>query len=256
MHVVVIGRQGSGKGTQCARLAEHLGVPHISTGDLFRVAVRRRTDLGLRIQRYLRDGELVPEGLALAVLADRLAEDDTTERGFVLDGFPRTVGQARRLTELIGPANLDVVFELAVPEAVVVRRMLERRVCVDCANVESVADLDDVATGCSRCGGALKTREDDAEPVIRRRLELFEARTAPLMRWFESAGLLTRIDGVGPPDLIARRFLDALPSAGTADDRGAPADRGVAPGARPALASGSAVNAALLPVVPPMWASF
>ncbi len=248
MRVVVIGRQGSGKGTQCARLAAYLGVAHISSGDLFREAVAAETQLGAQLRPYLASGELVPEGLALAVLAERLRLDDATGAGFVLDGFPRTLSQARRLAAMIAPAHLDAVFELSVPEPVVLQRLLDRRICADCCGVESVAVGRDEAPPCSRCGGALVTRDDDAEPVIRRRLQLYEAETAPLTRWYRAAGVLTRIDGVGPPDVVGERFVDALPPARDARGPGGPDPDPP----RAMLPAGSLVGA-LAPVVPPLW---
>ena len=253
MRLVVLGRQGSGKGTQCARLSAELSIAHVSTGDLLRAAVERRTALGRRVERFLQLGELVPEDLALAVLSDRLAQDDVSDRGFVLDGFPRTVSQARQLATLLGPAYLDAVFELSVPEDVVVQRMLRRRVCTCCGNVGSVTGGRSVAAACNRCGEALTVRPDDFEPIIRRRLELYEAETAPLMHWFAAAGLLTRIDGLGPPDVVAGRLEAALRSPGPGVARGADLDTNTERNAPAFPGHEGLVASALSPVIPPVW---
>ena len=204
MRIVVLGRQGAGKGTQCARLAQRLGVAHVATGDLFRAAVLARTDLGRRVKAFVDTGELVPDELAVAVVADRLNRDDARERGFVLDGFPRTVCQARDLTALLAPARIDLALDLQVDPSIVLSRLLRRRVCADCGNIESVAER------CHRCGGRLVRRTDDTEPVIRRRLALYESETRPLLSWFETEGTLRTVDGQGAPDAVALRVELAI----------------------------------------------
>jgi adenylate kinase len=232
MRLVVLGRQGAGKGTQCARLAYRLGAAHVATGDLFRAAVTARTDLGRRVKAFVDTGELVPDELAVAVVADRLTRDDALESGFVLDGFPRTVCQARQLDALLAPARIDLALDLHVDPSIVLRRLLRRRVCADCGNIESVAShsvpgsalYSDVASGlgarCHRCGGPLVRRTDDTEPVIRRRLALYESQTRPLLSWFETEGMLRTVDGHGSPDAVALRVELALATgpARTPDD--------------------------------------
>jgi adenylate kinase len=210
MRLVVLGRQGAGKGTQCARLAQRLGVAHVSTGDLFRAAVAARTELGRQVKVFVDAGELVPDGLAVAVVAEGLNREAT--RGFVLDGFPRTVRQAQQLDALLAPAKIDVALDLWVEPQVVLRRLLRRRVCVECGNIEAVAPEADGSALCRRCGGTLVRRDDDTELVIRRRLAVYEEQTRPLLSWFEAQGMLRSVDGHGSPETVARR-IDAAVSA-------------------------------------------
>ncbi|HEY5012874.1 MAG TPA: nucleoside monophosphate kinase [Acidimicrobiia bacterium] len=226
MRLVVLGRQGAGKGTQCARLARTLGVAHVATGDLFRSAMTAQTDLGRRVKAFVDTGELVPDELAVAVVADRLTRDDARERGFVLDGFPRTVCQARELDALLAPLRIDLALDLHVDRAIVLRRLLRRRVCADCGNIESVTaesrtpesapgagdpgNTGDLCARCHQCGGALVRRTDDTEPVIRRRLALYESQTRPLLSWFETDGKLATVDGHGSPDAVALRVELAI----------------------------------------------
>ena len=136
--LIVLGKQGAGKGTQCVRLSHHYVIPHISTGDMLRAAVKRKTSLGVQAQRYMDAGELVPDEILLQMVSDRLDQDDTKERGFVLDGFPRTVPQAEALDEILEPAGIDMVVNLVVSTQIVLRRLASRRVCMDCGANYSV----------------------------------------------------------------------------------------------------------------------
>lgn len=223
MRLVVLGRQGAGKGTQCARLARGLGVAHVATGDLFRAAMTAQTDLGRRVKAFVDTGELVPDELAVTVVAERLNRDDARERGFVLDGFPRTVCQARELDALLAPLRIDLALDLHVDPAIVLRRLLRRRVCADCGTIESVAaesltpepppgadGAADLRARCHQCGGPLVRRTDDTEPVIRRRLALYESQTRPLLSWFATEGKLATVDGHGSPDAVALRVELAI----------------------------------------------
>jgi adenylate kinase len=210
VRLVVLGKQGAGKGTQCVRLSHHYVVPHVSTGDMLRAAVKAHTPLGVRAQTLMDDGELIPDELIMEMVAERLAERDARARGFILDGCPRTTAQAEQLDEILAPDRLDLVLDLEVPTAVVLRRLASRRVCVDCGTNYSVSSPPTVNWTCDVCGGEVVQREDDTEDAIRRRLELYERQTAPLIGRYEDKGLLAQVNGTGPPDVVTKRCVTAI----------------------------------------------
>lgn len=206
--LVVLGKQGAGKGTQAVRLSRHYVVPHVATGDTFRSAVRSGSEFGQKAKRYLDAGELVPDEVVIGMVRERLTRDDTTHRGFILDGFPRTVGQAEALMEFLAPKTLDVVINLEIATAEVLGRLASRRVCSDCGANYSVVDNPPRVSGiCDVCGGEVVQRDDDTEIAIRRRLELYERETAPLIEWFDKRGLLATIAGSGAPDEVTDRMV-------------------------------------------------
>lgn len=206
--IVVLGKQGAGKGTQAVRLSRHYVVPHVATGDTFRAAVRSGSEFGQKAKRYLDAGELVPDDIVIGMVKERLTRDDTTHRGFILDGFPRTVVQAEALMEFLNPKPLDVVLNLEIATAEVLARLASRRVCADCGANYSVMDNPPRVPGiCDVCGGDVVQRDDDTEMAIRRRLELYERETAPLIDWFEKRGLLATIVGSGTPDEVTDRCV-------------------------------------------------
>lgn len=205
--LVVLGKQGAGKGTQCVRLARHYVVPHISTGDMFRAAVKGGTEFGKRAKEYMDAGELVPDDVVIGIVNERLEQDDTKERGFVLDGFPRTVHQAEALEEMLAPRQLHLAIDLEVPVEVVLARLAARRVCQDCGANYSVTSPPKNGWICDNCGGEVVQREDDTEAAISRRLALYEQETAPLIAWYEARGLLAVVDGVGHPDEVTRELI-------------------------------------------------
>jgi adenylate kinase len=200
--LIILGKQGAGKGTQCVRLSRHYVVPHISTGDMFRAAVKSRSELGEKAKEFMDAGELVPDEVVMGLVAERLSLDDTKARGFVLDGFPRTVHQAKGLAELLAPDEIDLVVNLEVPTEVVLRRLAGRRVCIDCGANYSVDSPPRLNWTCDICGGEVVQREDDTEAAIRRRLDLYERETRPLVDWYAERDLLSVLDGVGDPDEI------------------------------------------------------
>ena len=210
VRLVVLGKQGAGKGTQCVRLSHHYVVPHISTGDMLRAAVKAHTPLGVRAQKMMDDGELIPDELINEMVAERLAERDARARGFILDGYPRTTAQAEQLEAILVPDRLDLVLDLEVPTAVVLRRLASRRGCVDCGTNYSVSAPPSVNWTCDVCGGEVVQREDDTEDAIRRRLELYERQTAPLIGWYEAKSLLAQVNGTGAPDAVTKRCVAAI----------------------------------------------
>ena len=206
----MLGKQGAGKGTQCVRLARHYAVPHISTGDMFRASVKSGTDAGLEAKVWMDAGDLIPDDVVIGVVRERLEREDARLRGFVLDGFPRTIEQARALDEILAPQELDLVIDLQVPTDVVLRRLAGRRVCVDCGTNYSVDSPPADDWTCDVCGGKVIQREDDTETAIRRRLELYEEQTAPLITWYLSKDKLVTVDGVGMPDQVTARLIRAI----------------------------------------------
>lgn len=208
--LIVLGKQGAGKGTQCVRLSRHYVIPHIATGDMLRAAVKKGTRIGREAQRYMDGGELVPDDVLLDLVGERLDQDDTTERGFVLDGFPRTVNQADLLDELLGSSGLDLVLNLVVQTQVVLRRLASRRVCVDCGANYSVSARPRVDWICDICGGEVVQREDDTEAAIKRRLDLYEKQTAPLIARYRKLGMLAAVRGDGPADAVSDRLVKAI----------------------------------------------
>ncbi len=213
IRLVVLGKQGAGKGTQATRLSHHYVVPQVSTGDMLRAAVKSRTDLGRRAQELMDQGELVPDELIMEMVGERLARADARSRGFVLDGAPRTLPQAKRLDEILAPGTLDLVIDLDVPTQVVMRRLASRRVCVDCGTNYSVSQPPLIRGICDICGGEVIQREDDTEDAIQRRLELYQRQTKPLLDFYTQANLLARVSGSGSPDVVTNRAIRVVDAA-------------------------------------------
>ncbi len=206
--IVVLGKQGAGKGTQAVRLSRHYVVPHVATGDIFRAAVRSGSAFGRQAREYLDAGDLVPDDVVIGMVSERLTRDDTTHRGFILDGFPRTVGQAAALMDMIEPKNLDVVINITIETHDVLSRLASRRVCSDCgANYSVIENPPRIPGICDVCGGEVVQRDDDTESAIRRRLELYERETAPLIEWFHKKALLATLNGMGSPDEVTTRLI-------------------------------------------------
>jgi len=208
MRLVVIGKQGAGKGTQAFRLAGHYGVPHVSTGDIFRAAVRSEAEFGGGARAFMDAGNLVPDDVVIDVVRSRLAQSDAAG-GFVLDGFPRNLTQAAALEDLLKPEEIDVVLELAVPTDEVLARLSMRRVCTACGTTAGPGSGSDAGL-CVRCGGSLETRHDDTGGAIARRLALYEEQTQPLLARYGAADKLAVVVGIGSRAEVTQRLIDAV----------------------------------------------
>jgi adenylate kinase len=210
--LVILGKQGAGKGTQCTRLARHYVVPHISTGDMFRAAVRAGTEFGRKAKEFMDAGELVPDTVVIGVVAERLVQDDTANRGFILDGFPRNVHQAKELDDILAPTGLDLAIDLDVPTEVVLQRLASRRVCTSCGTNYSTAAPPTDNWTCDVCGGEVIQREDDTERAIARRLRIYEDETEPVLTWYLQQDKLVAVDGIGSLDTVTFRLVRAIDS--------------------------------------------
>jgi adenylate kinase len=212
MRIVLLGAPGSGKGTQAQRLQAERGIPQISTGDLLRAAVANATPLGLKAKAAMDAGELVSNELVIGMLRERVAEPDTA-RGYILDGFPRNVAQARELESMLADLGeaLDAVVLLQVELDILMKRLTGRRTCSTTGKVlniyfSSQAELD----ACIEAGGELLQRDDDNEETIRRRLDVYQRETAPLIEHYDAQGRLRIVAAEGSADNVTRRLLDAL----------------------------------------------
>jgi adenylate kinase len=192
------------------RLSHHYVVPHVSTGDMLRAAVKQGTAVGIKAKDQMDRGELLGDDLIMEIVAERLGESDVRARGFVLDGCPRTVAQAERLAEILAPFDLDVAINIEIHTSQVLRRLAARRVCVDCGANYSLSSPPLINWTCDVCGGEVVQREDDTEDAIERRLELYEGQTAPLIDWYRSRGQLQSVPGTGSPDAVTRRMVKVI----------------------------------------------
>ncbi|GGY74611.1 adenylate kinase [Streptomyces nitrosporeus] len=213
MRIVLVGPPGAGKGTQAAYLARNLSIPHISTGDLFRANISQGTDLGKRARSFMDAGQLVPDEVTIAMAKDRMAQPDAVN-GFLLDGFPRNVGQAEALDAMLDDegVKLDAVLDLEVPEDEVVKRIAGRRICRnDSAHVFHVAYNPPKTEGvCDACGGELYQRDDDSEETVRTRLEVYHTQTEPIIDYYRAQGLVVTIPALGKVTEVTDRAMEAL----------------------------------------------
>lgn len=212
MNVVLLGAPGAGKGTQAEKMIETYGLAHVSTGDILRAAVKAGTPLGIEAKRYMDAGELVPDAVVIGLVKARIAEPDA-EKGFILDGFPRTAGQAEALDGALAESGsaLDAVVSIEVDRDVIVKRLTSRYTCRDCGKIYNVLASPPAAEGvCDVCGGELYQRDDDNEATVRNRLETFDTSTAPLVSYYSEKGLLRPIDGDRPVDTVFADVRAAL----------------------------------------------
>ena len=208
---MLLGKQGAGKGTQAGALADHYGVVHLSTGEIFRAQATLGTAFGLEAKRYMDGGELVPDEIVVGVIEECLAPGGPLQDGFVLDGFPRTLPQAQELDRVLDGRPLNLAINLDVPREIVLERLSSRRVCRDCGtNYTAVVADDRKMWICDVCGGDVEHRADDTPDAVNRRLDLYESQTAPLITHYSKMGLLTVVNGVGHPDYVFKRVCDAV----------------------------------------------
>jgi adenylate kinase len=208
--LILLGKQGAGKGTQAERLAQHYGITHISTGDMFRQQAAQGTAFGLEAKRYMDEGELVPDEIVMGVIEECIVPGGPLGNGFVLDGFPRTLPQARELDRVLGTTPLDLAIDLEVPREIVIDRIAGRRVCDDCQRVYHVNMPPTVPWTCDTCGGRVTQRDDDTEEAVERRLELYETETVPIIDYYRQRGLLAVVDGVGEGDEVFERLVKVI----------------------------------------------
>lgn len=213
VRLVILGRQGAGKGTQCVRLSNHYVVPHISTGDMLRAAVKEGTPLGRVAGEIMNSGGLLSDEIMVGIVRERLDQPDASGRGFILDGFPRTVGQAEALGAIL-EKPLDLVIDLDVPRELVLERISSRRVCRDCGANYSATKNDPVSRICDRCGGDVVQRDDDTPDAVNKRLDIYDSQTSPLISFYNAQGILAVVNGVGHPDHVLDRLVVAIDAAG------------------------------------------
>lgn len=211
MKIIFIGPPGSGKGTQAKRLASRFGIPHISTGDMLREAVADGTELGRQAAPIMASGGLVSDDLMIGIINERLAKDDAA-KGFILDGFPRTVVQAEKLEGIVGNGKDSLrVLQLLVPDDAIVRRITLRRTCAQCGaiyHLENNPPANDSV--CDRCGAEVIARPDDNETAVRKRLESFHRQTLPVATFYKAKSILREVDGIGPLDVVFERIEKSL----------------------------------------------
>jgi len=212
MRLILVGPPGAGKGTQAVYLAAHFAIPHISTGDIFRLNIKGETELGKLAKSFMDAGNLVPDSVTNAMLEDRLTHSDA-QSGFLLDGYPRNVGQAEFLAEVLAKKSisLNAVLELSIPNAEIIQRLSGRRICRNCgASSHVIFDKPTVDGVCNNCGGELYQREDDKEEVVANRLNVYSEQTEPIIEFYRKLGLLKVINAVGEVSEISANAIAAL----------------------------------------------
>ena len=215
LNLVILGKQGAGKGTQCKRLAASHAIPHISTGDILRGAVKAGTPLGLKVASVLESGALVSDDLVIELVKERFEQPDA-QHGGLLDGFPRTIGQAEALEALLGADGIKLCVNLDVPIELVTERLSSRRVCQECGAIYREGDVEAISGTCSICGGDVVQRDDDQPDSIRRRLETYERDTEPLLAFYETRGLLVTVNGDQSPDAVTEAIEKVVRDRGLA----------------------------------------
>lgn len=213
LNLIMLGPPGAGKGTQAERFAKLKGIPKISTGDMLREAVKAGTEIGLRAKAIMDRGELVSDEVMIGIVQDRINRDDARS-GFILDGFPRTVAQARSLDQVMVGRSPLIVIDIVVPESELVRRLGSRMVCNKCGSNADPSDVKAIETRiCSKCGGVLTQRTDDNQSVVLERLKVYHANTAPLVAYYQGRPTFRAVDGAQAPDVVAAALVDAVDSA-------------------------------------------
>jgi adenylate kinase len=210
MRFIIFGPPGAGKGTYASKIGQQLKIAVISTGDIFRDEVKRNTDLGRKVAEFLKRGDLVPDKIVTDVLAKRIQMPDS-KHGFILDGYPRTIEQAKALETI---AKIDAIIRLIVPEQIIIERLSNRRICKKCGAIYNLKYLQPKKQGvCDKCGGELFQREDDKPEVIRERLKVYEAQTQPLIQYYKNKLPILNIEcklADIPPEVIVQKILQKL----------------------------------------------
>ncbi len=213
MRLILLGPPGAGKGTQAEKIAKEFNIPHISTGDIFRANIKNETELGIKAKQYIDNGELVPDSVVVAIVEDRIKQDDT-KNGFLLDGFPRTENQALALDEVLNELgiSLDAVINIKVDSQVLVSRITGRRICKDCGATYHIEFNPPAEEGvCDLCGGELYQRSDDNEDTVQNRIDVYNKQTAPLIEYYSKQDLIKTIDGEQAIDKV---FTDIVKKLG------------------------------------------
>jgi len=212
MNIILLGPPGAGKGTQAKMLVEKYHIPQISTGDILRAAVKEGTQLGKEAKSYMDKGELVPDSVVIGIVEERIQEPDC-EKGYMLDGFPRTVPQAKALDEMLQKfdSEIDHVVSIEVPQDELVKRLTGRRTCRECgAGFHVMFDPPKQEGVCDKCGGELYQRDDDNEETVRSRLQVYDSQTKPLIEYYQAQGKIRPVDGVGDIKEIFGRITKVL----------------------------------------------
>jgi len=209
MNIIFLGPPGVGKGTVAAGLSKRMNIPHIATGDMLRENVAQNTDLGTKAKEYMDKGLLVPDGLVVEMIKERLTRDDCN-KGFILDGFPRTINQANQIGIIL---NMDKVINLQASNEIIIKRLSRRRVCSECGFIYHLDFIKPNREGyCDKCKGALYQREDDKPEAIDRRLEVYRKQTKPLIVYYREKNLLVDVDGSGNPEDVRKLVRKAVNS--------------------------------------------
>lgn len=212
MKIIMLGAPGAGKGTQAKMIAEKYGIPHISTGDIFRANIRNATELGMEAKKYMDEGKLVPDELTVKILLDRVAQDDC-KNGYVLDGFPRTIPQAEVLTSALEKMNdaVDFAIDVNVPDENIVNRMSGRRACLTCGATYHIVHIPPKQEGiCDKCGSALVLRDDDKPETVLNRLKVYHDQTQPLIDYYTEKGILKTVDGTKDMQEVFEQIVSIL----------------------------------------------
>ncbi|MGN0312669.1 MAG: adenylate kinase [Lachnospiraceae bacterium] len=212
MKLIMLGAPGAGKGSQAKVLSDKYGIPHISTGDIFRANIKEGTELGKKAKEYMDQGLLVPDELVCDLVVDRIKQDDC-KKGFILDGFPRTIPQAKSLDAALEQINeaMDYAVDLEVDDEVIVERMGGRRACLECGATYHVVNMPPAKEGvCDRCGAKLVLRDDDQPETVKKRLSVYHEQTAPLIQYYKEKGILVQFDGTLKPDEVFRQIVNKI----------------------------------------------
>ncbi len=212
MKIIMLGAPGAGKGTQAKQIAEKYGIPHISTGDIFRANIKEKTALGMEAKQYMDQGKLVPDELTVKILLDRVAKEDC-KAGYVLDGFPRTIPQAEVLDKAVAELNekIDFAINVDVPDKNIINRMSGRRACLQCGATYHLVNIPPKAEGiCDVCGGGLALRDDDQPETVKSRLAVYHEQTQPLIDYYNKKGILKEVDGTQDRNVVFEEIVHIL----------------------------------------------